>query len=171
MASEFYVAEDGSIHRHPVSAALNAGNRTNVQATTAMRSQTRAESRPVHQVSEIRKVWFWIISIITSILIALGINQGFGSMIFEDESEILATIGPYIIFFGSLAGSILYGIFSAKLINYNLWAYILSALSSVCGIIVTGIAAMLISFMLMILFYGVIIVVAIAVIVGLAGGS
>ena len=170
MASEFYVAEDGSIHRHPVSAALNAGNRTNVQATTAMRSQTRAESRPVHQVSEVRKVWFWIISLTTSILIAVGINQGFGSMIFE-EGEMLATIGPFIIFWGSLAGSILYGIFCAKLINYNLWAYILSALSSVGGIMVTGIAAMLFSFMLMILFYGVIIVIAIAVIFGIAGGS
>lgn len=29
MASEFYVAEDGSIHRHPVTVVNNTGNYTN----------------------------------------------------------------------------------------------------------------------------------------------
>ena len=82
MASEFYVAEDGSIHRHPVTVVNNTGNRTNTDAPASIdtHAQARAEYRAVHQVSEGRIVWFWIVSIIVSILIAVGVTQGFGPL-------------------------------------------------------------------------------------------
>ena len=65
---------------------------------------------------------------------------------------------------------ILYGIFCAKSVDYNLWAYILSSLSSVGGIIATGIAVTIVCFVAMILFYILIIGFIIAVIDGIAGG-
>ena len=52
MASEFYVDEDGSIHRHPVTVVNNTGNRTNTYApATAVNAQARTAYRPIHQVS------------------------------------------------------------------------------------------------------------------------
>lgn len=173
MASEFYVAEDGSIHRHPVTVVNNTGNHTNTYAPAhvATHAQARTEYRPIHQVSEGRIVWFWIVSIIVSILIAVGVTQGFGAEVYGDDGGFFATIGPFVVFIGALAGSILYGIFSAKSVDYNLWAYILSALSSVGGIIATGIAVVIISVVVMILFYILIIGFVIAIICGIAGGS
>ena len=173
MASEFYVAEDGSIHRHPVTMVNNVANRTSTYAPApaATHVQARTEYRPIHRVSEGRIVWFWIISIIVSILIAVGVIQSFGPEVYGSDGDFAATIGPYVVFAGALAGSILYGIFRAKSVDYNLWAYILSALSSVGGIITTGIAVAIISFVVMILFYILVIGLVIAIICGIAGGS
>ena len=169
MASEFYVAEDGSIHRQPVTVVNNTGNRTNIYAPApAANAQTRTAFRPIHQVSKRRKIWFWIVSIIISLLIAVGVIQGFGAEVYV---RFVATIGPFVVFIGALAGNILYGIFCAKSVDYNLWAYILSALSSVGGIIATGIAVAIVCFVVMILFYLLIIGFVIAVICGIAGGS
>ena len=165
MASEFYIAKDGSIHRHPVTVVNNTGNRTNTYAPA------RTEYRPLHQVSEGRIVWFWIISIIMALLIAVGVTQGFGSEVYGSDGGFIATIGPFVVFAGALAGSILYGIFCAKSVDYNLWAYILSALSSVGGIVATGIAVAIICFVVMILFYILIIGIVIAIICGILGGS
>ena len=172
MASEFYVAEDGSIHRHPVAVVNNTGNRTNIYAPVpAVNTQARTAYRPIHQVSEGRMVWFWIVSIIISLLIAVGVTQGFGAELYGSDGGFIATIGPFVVFIGALAGNILYGIFYAKSVDYNLWAYILSALSSVGGIIATGIAVAIVCFVVMILFYILIIGFVIAVICGIAGGS
>ena len=169
MASEFYVAEDGSIHRQPVTVVNNTGNRTNIYAPApAANAQTRTAYRPIHQVSKRRKIWFWIVSIIISLLIAVGVIQGFGAEVY---GRFVATIGPFVVFIWALAGNILYGIFCAKSVDYNLWAYILSALSSVGGIIATGIAVAIVCFVVMILFYLLIIGFVIAVICGIAGGS
>lgn len=89
MASEFYVAEDGSIHRHPVTVINNHGNRTNTYAPApaAAYAQTRTEYRPIHQVSEGRIVWFWIISIIMALLIAVGVTQGFGAEFYGSDGD------------------------------------------------------------------------------------
>lgn len=173
MASEFYVAEDGSIHRHPVTVVNNTDNRTNTYAPApaVAHAQARTEYRSIHQMSEGRIIWFWIVSIIAAILIAFGVTQGFGPEVYGDDGGFAATIGPFVVFAGALAGSILYGIFCAKSVNYNLWAYILSALSSVGGIIAAGIAVAIICFVVMILFYILIIGFVIAIICGIAGGS
>ena len=136
-----------------------------------MNAQVRTAYRPIHQVIEGRKVWFWIVSIIISLLIAVGVTQGFGAEVYGSDGGFAATIGPFVVFIGALAGSILYGIFCAKSVDYNLWAYILSALSSVGGIIATGIAVAIVCFVVMILFYILIIGFVIAVICGIAGGS
>ena len=150
----------------------NTGNRTNTYAPApAVSAQERTAYRPIHQVSEGQKVWFWIVSIIMSLLIAVGVTQGFGAEVYGSDGGFAATIGPFVVFIGALAGSILYGIFCAKSVDYNLWAYILSALSSVGGIIATGIAVAIVCFVVMILFYILIIGFVIAVICGIAGGS
>lgn len=148
MANEFYVAEDGSIHRQPVT-----------------------EYRPLHQISEGRIVWFWIISIIMALLIAVGVNQGFGVEVYGSDGGFIATIGPFVVFAGALAGSILYGTFCAKSVDYNLWAYVLSALSSIGGIVATEIAVAIICFVVMILFYILIIGTVMAIVCGILGGS
>ncbi len=134
MASEWYVAEDGSIHRHPVTVVNNTRNRStaNARGGNAYRS--------IHQVSVGRKVWFWIVSIIISLLIAVGITQGFGAELYGSDGGVVATIGPYVVFVGALAGTILFGIFCADKMDYNLWAHILGALSPIGGIIAVAIA-------------------------------
>ena len=132
MASEFYVAEDGSIHRQPVTVVNNTSNRTN----------TYAPERPEHRPFQV-----------------YGSDGGF-----------IATIGPFVVFVGALAGNIIYGIFCAKSVDYNLWAYILSVLSSIGGIVATGIAVAIICFVVKILFYILIIGIVIAIICGILGG-
>lgn len=173
MASEFYVARDGSIHRRPVTVVNNTGSHRDVYtpAPATAYAQARAECRPIHHVSEGRIVWFWIISIIMALLIAVGVTQGFGAEVYGSDGGFIATIGPFVVFAGALAGSILYGIFCAKSVDYNLWAYILSALSSVGGIIATGIAVAIVCFVVMILCYILIIGMGIAIICGILGGS
>lgn len=172
MASEFYVAEDGSIHRHPVTLANNTGNHTNTYDPTSIaNAQTRIEYEPIHQVSEERVAAFWIVSIIMSVLIAVGVIQGFGAELYGSDGGFAAMIGPFVVVVGALVGSILYGIYCAKSNDYNLWAYILSALSSVGGIIVTGITTVIVCFIVMILFYILLIGLVIAIICGIAGGS
>jgi len=173
MTSEFYVAEDGSIHRNPVTVVNNTGNRTNTYAPAPAAAHTQAGTgyRPIHQVSEGRIIWFWVISIVMALLIAVGVTKGFGTEVYGSDGGFIATIGPFVVFAGALAGSILYGIFCAKSVDYNLWAYILSALSSVGGIVATGIAVAIICFVVMILFYILIIGFVIAIICGILGGS
>lgn len=173
MARDFYIAEDGSIHSHPVTVANPPGSRTNTYtpAPVATYAHTRTDYKPVPQTGTGRIVWFWIIAIVVPLLIAVGVTQGFGTEIYGDGSEFFATIGPYVVFVGALAGSTLYGVFCAESVDYNLWAYILSALSSVGGIVVAGIAVTIISFVVMILFYILIIGLVIAIICGIVGGS
>lgn len=173
MTSEFYVAEDGSIHRNPVTVVNNTGNRTNTYAPAPAAAHTQAGTgyRPIHQVSEGRIIWFWVISIVMALLIAVVVTKGFGTEVYGSDGGFIATIGPFVVFAGALAGSILYGIFCAKSVDYNLWAYILSALSSVGGIVATGIAVAIICFVVMILFYILIIGFVIAIICGILGGS
>lgn len=172
MPREFYVAEDGTIHARPMTVTTNTGNHTNTYAPApvAVHAQGRTEYRQAPGVGVGRKVGFWIFSVCGSLLISLAIIQGFGTELFGDDA-LIATVGPYIITIGALAGCILYGIFCAKSVSYNLWAYILSALSSVGGILVTVIAAVILSFVLMILFYAIVIVIVIAVLCCAAGGS
>lgn len=173
MASEFYVAEDGSIHRNPVTVANNNRNNTNTNAHTPVivHDQPRTEYRSAHRVSEGRIICFWIFSITVSVLIAIGVTQGFGTEIYGNDDEFIATIGPFLVFAGALAGSILYGIFFAESVDYNLWAYVLSAFSAIGGIIAVGIAVAIICFVVMILFYILIIGFVIAIVFGIAGGS
>ncbi len=173
MAREFYVADDGSIHSHPITVANTPGNHINmyVPVNTTANTQERTEFIPIRQVSEGRVVSFWIISIIVSVLIAIGVTQGFGTQIYGNDGGFAATIGPIVVFAGAIAGNILYGIFCAKTLDYNLWAYILSALSSVGGIIIVGIAVTIICIVAMILFYILIIGLVLAVICGIAGGA
>lgn len=173
MASEFYVAEDGTIHRHPVTVANNTGNRTNTYAPApaVANAQTRTEYRAIHQVSEGRIVCFWIISIVVAILIAIGVRQGYGADIYGADEGFVSTIGSFVIYAGALAGSFLYGISYAESVNYNLWAYILSALSSVGGIITAVIAVAAFYWIMKILFYVLVIWFVIAVICGILGGS
>lgn len=172
MESEFYVAEDGSIHRHSVTVVNKKGNPTNSYApVSAVNAQSRTVFRPIHQVSEVRKVWFWIVSIVISLLIAVGVIQGFGTEVYGSDGGFAATIGPFVVFIGALAGSIFYGIFCAKFVDYNLCAFILSALSSVGGIIAAGIAVAIVCFVAMILFYTLITGLVIAVICIIIGGS
>ena len=66
MTSNFYVAEDGSIHRNPVTTADNTESRTNTytQAPMVEYAQQRLDYSMIHRVSVGRIVLFWIISII-----------------------------------------------------------------------------------------------------------
>ena len=157
MTNDLYVANDGSIHRHPVEED-NTGINTD-------------EYAPVLGVNAQRKECFWFVSVIISILISLAITQGFGEAVYGNDGGFASTVGPFIVFIGAFAGNILYGIFGAESVGYNLWAYILSALSSVGGIIATGITVIIVCFVAVILFKILIIVAIAALLIGIVGGS
>ena len=157
MANDLFVANDGSIHRHPVEED-NTGINTD-------------EYAPVLGVNTQRKECFWFVSVIISILISLAITQGFGEAVYGNDGGFASTVGPFIVFIGAFAGNILYGIFGAESVGYNLWAYILSALSSVGGIIATGITVIIVCFVAVILFKILIIVAIAALLIGIVGGS
>ena len=72
---------------------------------------------------------------------------------------------------GSLTGSILYGIYCAKKVDYNLWAYVLSAISSIGGIIGTVLAVGIIYAVVMICLYILAIAFIIGIICAVLGGS
>ena len=171
MANDLYVANDGSIHRHPVEEDDTGINTDEYAPVLGVNTQERTACRTIPRVSEERKECFWIVSVIISILISLAITQGFGEAVYGSDGGFASTVGPFLVFIGAFAGNILYGIFGAESVGYNLWAYILSALSSVGGIIATGITVIIVSFVVVILFKVLIIVAIAAVLIGIVGGS
>ena len=76
MAANLYVAEDGTIHRNPVTVVNNTANRNNMINRPV--NNVRTQYRTVSQVSEERIVLFWIVSVIVSILIGIGVNSCLG---------------------------------------------------------------------------------------------
>lgn len=142
MATNLYVAEDGTIHRSPVTAVNNGANRNNTfnRSGSSVRTQHMEESC----VSEERAVWFWIVSIVLSVLVGLAVNACLGASFTDTSGDFASVITPYVVMIGSLAGTILYGIFCAKKVDYNMWAYILGALSALGGIAAAFIAAIVI---------------------------
>lgn len=167
MAANLYVAEDGTIHRNPVTVASNTTNRDNVFSRPA--NNVRTQYRAVQQVSEERVVWFWIVSVIVSILIGLGVNACLRISFAETEGDFAFVIAPYIVMIGSVAGSILYGIFCADRVDYNLWAYFLAALSAVGGIIATAIVVAIICVVVIICFCALIFSIIIVIICAILG--
>ncbi len=169
MAANLYVAEDGTIHRNPVTVVNNNTNRNNV--VNHPMNNVRTQYREISQVDEGRAFWFWIVSVIGSILIGLGVNACIGVSFSETGGDFVSVIAPYVVMIGSLAGTILYGIFCAKKVEYNLWAYVLAALSALGGIVATSIAVAIICVVAIICFYVLVIGLIIGIICGIAGGS
>ena len=169
MASNFYVAEDGTIHR--TAQSERTCSRVNNNAVLRTLDSIRDTIPPVHQVSEERVTCFWIISVIISLLIGAVVNKCLGLSFSGGEDDFLYTIAPYVVMIGALAGSIFYGIRYAKDVDYNLTAYFLSGLTALGGIIAAAVAVGIICLIVMILNYAFAIMVAIAIIIGIAEGS
>ena len=151
MTTNLYVAEDGTIHRNPVTVVNNTANSENVY--NHLSNNERLRYREELQVSMRRAVWFWIVSIIVSVLIGLGVCAGLGVSFAESGEDFTSLIAPYVVMGGALAGTILYGIFYAKKVYYNLWAYVLAALSAFGGIVTASIAVAIICVVAIICFY------------------
>lgn len=171
MANDLYVANDGTIHRHPVEEDNTGINTDEYAPELGVNTQERTACRSVPRVREERKECFWMVSLTISILISLAITKGFGEAVYGDDGGFASTVGPFIVFIGAFAGNILYGIFGAESVGYNLWACILSALSSVGGIIATGIIVVIVCFVAVILFKILIIVAIVALLIGIVGGA
>lgn len=136
MASDFYVAEDGSIHRHPVTMVNNTENCSNAYAmTSTVNAQPRTAYRPIHQVGVGRIAWFWIVSIIISVLIWFAMKAVIISFCNDNSWNPLNEAIPYVSIISSLVGGVIYGALLAKDVNYNLWAFVLSAFSSMAGML------------------------------------
>ena len=169
MATNLYVVEDGTIHRNPVTVISNTNNRNNVHNRSA--NNVRTQYRIVLQVIEGRVVWFWFVSVKVSILIGFGVNACLCVSFAETEGDFTSVIGAYAVMVGSLASNILYGIFCAKKIDYNLWAYVLAALSELGGIVSIAIAVAIICVVAIFCFYIFIFAVIISIICRKKGGS
>lgn len=126
MSNNYYIAEDGTIHSQPVAAENHTRTRTR---------QRRIATGWI--------VLFWVVTLGISLLIATYINQEFGVDIYGDGNDFWGSVGPWIIYIGALGGSMAYNLLFADSVNYNLIAYLLSALSSVGGMIAGFIAAVI----------------------------
>ena len=170
MITDLYVAEDGTIHRNPVTGTNNVTNHDSAYSSRPA-DNIRADYRSTEQASPERVSWFWLVSMIISVLIGIGVNECFGINVTESKGDFLTAIAPYVVIIGSLAGSILYGIYCAKKVDYNLWAYVLSAVSSIGGIIGTVLAVGIIYAVVMICLYILAIAFIIGIICAVLGGS
>lgn len=183
--ANLYVGSDGVIHSgtgNGVQGAVsvNTGN-SSVGSIPASRTSSYSHSyAKANYVSEGRKALFWIFSIAVGILIGLGLYDLVGASIFAQcDAEITTeevqnwfwSLAPWLFVIGGCAGSICYGIFCAEDRNYDLGAFILSALSALGGIVAGAIALAVVCLVVIIVMYiiGFVIVLAIlgAIIAGL----
>lgn len=166
--ANLYVSSDGVIHSgtgNGVSGAVavNTNNtRNNRNQYTNNNSSYGSYYSNVSYVSEGRKVLFWIFSVIVGIAIGIGIYNLIGSSIFatyeaESATEVVEnwfwSLAPWIFAIGGCAGSVVYGLFCAEDRNYDLLAFILSALSSVGGILALALALAAICLVVVIVMY------------------
>ena len=171
--ANLYVGPDGVIHSgtgNEVHGAVtvNTGN-TMINASTA-RNSTYSSYENISYVSERRKIFFWIFSIIVGILIGLGLNHLVDASIFTQcEAETVQNwfwnIKPWLFVVGGCAGSICYGIFCAEDRNYDLGAFVLSTFSALGGIVAGTIALALIYFAVIIVMYIIGIVIGIVMVI------
>ena len=121
-------------------------------------------------------LFYWIFSIVVGIAIGIGLYNLVGSSIFATyEAETTTqtvenwfwSLAPWGFAIGGCAGSIFYGVFCAENRNYDLGAFVLSALSAVGGIITLAIALAAICFVVILVMciigvvFGIMIIVAI----------
>lgn len=170
--ANLYVADDGTIHSHPVSSTTNS-SRTSVNV--GVNSTNICE---IHPVSEGRKACFWIITLIISALIGWGAYQLLGVEIFGDINvsgdaldSFFAVTAPYIMIGGSVGGCIMYGVKFASKADYNLGTYFLSALAAIGGMVALCIAVFIVAIVIMIFLYVLVIVFVIGIICAILGGS
>lgn len=168
MTNNYYIAEDGTIHKTPVS-----GNHAE-QSNRCLERNIPAH----HNVSWIRCGIFWIVTILFAAGIGYASYQNIGIEHFGRVAEgrdtfdnFIAYVVPYVMIIGAILGAIIYGVGFACDSDYNLGTYLFSGISSLLGM-GAGIALLYVaSFVLIACFYVVIIAILISVIVAIFGGS
>ena len=182
--ANLYVGSDGVIHSgtgNGIQGAVtvNTGNSSMGSVSESRNSSYTHNYVRASYVSESRKVLFWILSIVASILIGLGLYYLVGKSIFTQGDAETATeevqnwfwsLAPWLFVIGGCAGSICYGIFCAEDRNYDLGAFILSALSALGGIVAVAITLAVVCLAVIIVMYIIGIVIVIAIFCGIIAG-
>lgn len=165
--NNIYIAADGTIRSRGNSPTTS----TNTSSSAAHHPHTTEPS--VYEVSAARKLWFWLYSILSAILIGTGLAPicsaiDLGSSTFLEFFE---TILPYGVIGGSVLGAILYGCGGADGLSYSLGAFILSPLCAIAGVIGIGLIICIVPFILICCGYVFVIALIIGVIAGIFSGG
>ena len=179
--SSLYFDTDGVIHSgngNGVRSKISV-NTTNLGSSTSTNSSYSSSYNNVCYISEGRKIFYWIFSIVLGIAIGIGLYNLVGSSIFvtyeaETTTETVENwfwgLAPWVFAIGGCAGSICYGVFCARNRNYDLGAFVLSTLSAVGGIITLAIALVAICFVVILVMYIIGVVFGIMIIVAIIAG-
>lgn len=179
--ANLYVGSDGVIHSgngNGVRGVISV-NTANSSSSSDANSSYSLYYNNVCYVSEGRKVFYWIFSIVVGIGIGIGLYNLVGSSIFATyEAETTTqtvenwflSLAPWVFAIGGCAGSILYGVSYAGNRNYDLGAFVLSALSAVGGIIALAIALAAICFVVILVMYIIGVVFGIMIIMAIIAG-
>lgn len=173
-----YVGSDGVIHSgngNGVRETISV-NAANLSSASDSNSSYSSYYNNVCYVSEGRKVFYWIFSIVAGIAIGIGLYNLLDSVIVARYDNAVAAkimengfweIAPWAFVIGGCVGSIVYGSIWAGERNYDLWAFGFSAVSALGGIIALAILIIVICIVLIVAMYiigigfGVMVIVAI----------
>ena len=174
MLNNYYIADDGSIHRGQApSRSRNSAQNSTSQSTICPMENL---SVSILEVSLGRKICFWFVTMIMSLVIAYASY----CVIYSGDSggSGASWIWGIATIIGPTTGCILYGIFLAKMMDYNLWTYVLSAISTLGGILLVAAVAYIIRlvvmiclFVLMVLFYALLIIIVGGIIIAIIAGG
>lgn len=152
--NEYYLADDGTIHRR-VPGAPPPAARPAARVPTAGRSRIYRNRRALYEVSKARKVCFWVYTVLSALAVgsvAVSVfeeaNLGEGGLI-----EFFEVILPFGLIAGAFLGAILFGCKVAGRLSYNLGAFILSPLCAIGGAIALGMAVCILPSVLTFIWY------------------
>lgn len=188
--SDLYFGDDGVIHSRSAEGsggAVPARTTNNSPARVAHAENNVARSAQEgrysngryvtsNYVSETRIRIFWIFTILAGILVGLCLYKltcaPMVSMCNPEEMEEAAqnrfwTWMPWVFVMAGCIGSCSYGYTFADLRHYDLWAFVLSALSAVAGIIIGAVAIGILCILLKIVLYIVAFILVIAILVSI----
>ena len=165
--NDIYIAEDGTIHARS-GASVSSENTSSYES-----HRSYADSTYTYEPSISRKLWFWLYSIVTALLIGVGLASvcsaiDLGSSDFLNFFEMIL---PYGVIGGAALGAIIYGCNGADSLSFNLGAFILSPLCAIAGVIGIGLIICIVPFVLLCVWYMFVVALVIGVIVGILSGG
>ena len=162
--NDIYIADDGTIRSR---------NTASTSSASASSSTTYRSDTSYYGVSTGRKVWFWIFSLVSALIVASVLSAICSAIDLGDGAflEFFETIFPFGLAGGALLGAILYGCNGADNLSYNLGAFILSFLCAIAGAVGIGLIVCIIPFVLIGVWYLFLAALVIGVVVGIFSGG
>lgn len=165
--NDIYIADDGTIRSRNTTSASSANS------SASASYQTYHSDISSYEVSTGRKVWFWVYSIVSALVVTAILSTICSTLDLGDGAflEFFETILPFGLAGGALLGAILYGCNGADNLSYNLGAFILSFLCAIAGAVGIGLVVCIVPFVLIGIWYLFLTALVIGVVVGIFSGG